>query len=78
MGTEHLMKILAVERIIQDNPHGITIRQIIDKLDNLYGIKSERKSIYINIDVLTYFMPIDCEKVGYKNKYFLKGEDKSK
>ena len=68
-GCEHLYKILAVERIIQDNPYGITTKEILDKLDKLYGIKAERKSIYENIAVLTRFMPIDVFKANGNNVY---------
>ena len=53
-----LYRILAVERIIQDNPQGITVKQIIEKLDNYYGITADRKTIYRNIAALTRFMPI--------------------
>ena len=60
--SDYLYKILAVERILQDNPSGVTTKQIIHKLDNLYGIKAERKSIYTNIAVLTRFFNIQCKK----------------
>lgn len=66
-----LSKILAVERIIQDNPYGITTNEIIEKLDNYYGIRAERKSIYENITVLTRFMPINVFKANGKNFYCL-------
>lgn len=71
MPREYLFKILAVERILQSNPHGLTTKQIIDKLDNQYGIKAERKSIYQNIAVLTRFMPICTEKKNYQTFYYL-------
>ena len=59
MGAEYLDKILAVERILIHNPYGITTKEIISKLESIYGIKAERKSIYSNIAVLTRFLPID-------------------
>lgn len=71
IGNEYLYKILAVERIIQKEPYGITAKEIIDKLDNLYGIKTERKSVYSNIAVLTRFMPIEVFKANGKNVYCL-------
>lgn len=70
-GRDSLGKILAVERIIQDNPYGITTNEIIDKLDNYYGIKAERKSIYENIAVLTRFMPINVFRANGKYFYCL-------
>ena len=74
------LKILAVERILKNNPQGVTIKQIIEKLDNHYGIKAERKSILRNIATLTRFMPIYeyrdgtkvmyCLEKGWNNGYF--------
>ena len=61
---ESLCKILAIERILQDNDSGITTNQIIEKLYNLYGINAERKSIYSNINALTRFMPINVKRQG--------------
>ena len=73
--TEVLEKILAVERILQRNPNGITVRQIIDKLENEYGITAKRKSIYANICCLTRFMPIFMEKKGNKTFYCIQRSD---
>lgn len=70
-GRDCLGKILAVERIIKDNPYGITTNEIIEKLDNYYGIRAERKSIYENIAVLTRFMPINTFRAGTKIVYYL-------
>lgn len=68
---DNLTKILAVERIIQSNSNGVTINRILDLLDNLYGIKAERKSIYSNIAILTRFMPINTKKTGNTVLYYL-------
>ncbi len=70
-----LEKIIAVERILQRNPNGITIMQIIDKLYDEYGITAERKSIYSNIACLTRFMPIFTEKKWNTVFYCLKRSD---
>lgn len=50
-------RILAVERIVSH--HYITVLQIIRRLDNVYGIKAERKSIYQDLAVLTTFVPLN-------------------
>lgn len=50
-------RILAVERIVSH--HYITVPQIIRRLDNVYGIKAERKSIYQDLAVLTTFVPLN-------------------
>lgn len=70
-----LTKILAIERIIQRNPKGITTQMIIDKLDNQYGIKADRKSIYNNINVLTRFMPIYIYKQNQQVFYCLREDE---
>ena len=68
--SEHYTKILAVERILQSRRE-VTIKQIIDALENQYGIRSERKSIYSNIAILTLFMPINTKRVNNANVYYL-------
>ena len=67
--SEVLYKIIAVERILQRNPNGISLKQIIDKLYDEYGITAERKSIYTNIAVLTRFMPIYTKRIGWTILY---------
>lgn len=64
-------KILAVERILQDNPNGVTVKQIIEKLEYEYGVTAERKAIYQNIDVLGWFLPINVRKNGRANMYYI-------
>jgi hypothetical protein len=65
---DYLGKIIALEHILQSSPNGVTMPQILDRLDNEYGITADRKSIYNNINVLTRFMPIYTEK--RQNKFF--------
>lgn len=50
-------KILAVYTIF-DTSDELTVGQILDKLQNEYGITADRKSIYDDIAVLTEFLPI--------------------
>lgn len=64
-------KILAVERILQDNPNGVTVKQIIQKLDYEYGVKADRKAIYQNIDVLGWFLPIRRKRNGHEHIYYI-------
>lgn len=56
---ESTYKILAVERILKQNPYGVTVNEILSLLEIEYGIEAERKSIYSNIAVLSRFMQID-------------------
>lgn len=71
----YLEKIIAIERILQRNPNGITTKQIIDKLYDEYGITADRRGIYNNINVLTRFMPIYTERKGYCTFYCLDWSD---
>ena len=71
----HLEKIIAVERILQRNPNGITTPQIIDKLYDEYGITADRRGIYNNINVLTRYMPIYTERRGQATLYCLDWSD---
>lgn len=64
-------KILAVERILQENPKGLTVKEIIKKLDYEYGVKAERKAIYNNMYVLGWFLPIRVRKHGIENIYYI-------
>lgn len=66
-----LEKILAIERILQKNPNGITMEQILDKLFIEYGIKAERKGVYNNINALTRFMPICLKRISNNHFYYL-------
>lgn len=76
-GTNYLERILAVERIVQASPNGITVKQIIEKLEKNYGITAERKSIYNIIAELTKFMPINTKKVNHTSIYYLEVNDDS-
>ena len=67
-------KILAVERILQENPNGVTVKEILLKLDYEYGAKAERKAIYNNIDVLGWFLPIQVSRNQHgENVYKITG-----
>lgn len=71
--TETLYRILAIERILQNNPYGISVNEIIEKLENEYKITCTRKTIFSNIKMLTRFMPIDkFTGARRSNVYYLK------
>lgn len=67
---ETTYKILAVERILLNNPYGITTAEILEKLENEYGIRAERKSIQANIATLSRFMQIDRYIAGNHKVYW--------
>ena len=65
------MAVLDILRENTDDEHGITMPEIIEKLDAV-GISAERKSIYKDVEELQdYGYEISKEKEGGKFKYFL-------
>lgn len=64
-------KILAVERILQNHPHGLTLKQILNMVENHYGLKIDRKTFYNYINILTRFMPVQVERKGNTVIYYL-------
>ena len=49
------VRLLAVNKLLHDNPDGLSMKEIIRKLDCLYKIKGERKAIYSDLNTITYF-----------------------
>ena len=63
------LRILAIERMLSDK--GITVKEIIEKLENQYSISADRKTIYDDLNALTFFLPLVQEKKGVRNVYFI-------
>ena len=69
------MAVLDILREHTDDEHGITMPELISKLDAM-GIKAERKSVYKDIETLQeYGFDISKEKLGGKFQYFLLDRD---
>ena len=65
------MAVLDILRENTDDEHGISMPEIIEKLDAM-GIKAERKSVYKDIDDLRdYGYEISKEQDGGKHRYYL-------
>lgn len=65
------MAVLDILRENTDDEHGISMPEIIEKLDAM-GITAERKSVYKDIEHLQeYGYEISGDKVGGKYKYYL-------
>ncbi len=65
------MAVLDILRENTDDEHGITMPEIIEKLDAM-GIQAERKSVYKDIENLQdYGYEISGDKVGGKYRYYL-------
>ena len=60
--TDAQYNVLAVERILQDNPDGVTLKEITEKLAYEYGVKADRRAIWRNIDTLGWFFEIKKKK----------------
>ena len=54
---------MAIERILTNKPQNTS--RIIERLENEYGIRAERKSVYDSVAVLTEFMMIEKNRKGY-------------
>lgn len=67
--------VLAVERILQDNSNGVSVKEIIRKLEYEYGVNAERRTIYNNIDVLGWFFIIKKKRCGKEHLYCIEKSD---
>ena len=65
--------VLIVERMFQ-NGRPITVKDIINRVENELDIKPNRKSIYDDIAVLTRFMPIYSYRQG-RNTFYVLGKE---
>lgn len=48
-----------VQKILVENPYGISVKEIIEELKQKYGIKAERKAIYDYIKAISQTIPIE-------------------
>lgn len=69
-------RILITERMFQ-NGRPITVKDIINRVENELDIKPNRKAIYDDIAVLTRFMPIYSYRQGRNTFYVLDKENNS-
>lgn len=65
------IRILALERLFI-NKKQITMEEIKTELQNVYGIESERKAIYKDIEALQHFIHIEKKKVEKTYVYTLR------
>jgi hypothetical protein len=56
------LRILAVNKLLHEYPNGLSIKEILDKLHNIYNISADRKSIYDNLNTITYFCNLQITK----------------
>ncbi len=69
------LRILAVEKILLDNPQGKSLKQIINALECLYDIKADRKRLYIDFAALTFFHNLQTYRKGNTVIYKIKEKD---
>lgn len=63
---------LAVEKILRNNPRGLTIPNIIEKLKSLYDIDVDSAEVFSQISKINYFFNIGIEgNQNNENIYFL-------
>ena len=69
------LRILAVEKILLDNPQGKSVAQIINALECLYQIKADRKTLYADFAALTFFHNLQTYRKGNTVIYQIKEKD---
>ena len=60
------IRLIAVEKLLRDNPKGLTVKQILSYLELQFNITAERKTIYDDINVLTLLYDIQKIQKGHK------------
>ena len=70
---EPKLRILIIERMLSKD--GITVKQIIEKLEKNYNITAKRRTIYDDLNVLSFFYPIVQQRKGSTTVYILESED---
>ena len=66
------VRILAVERMLkQASDGGLSVKEILSKLQLRYGIETDRKQIYGDLCELNYFYDIQLNRKNNKFKYIL-------
>lgn len=66
------VRILAVERMLkQASDGGLSVKEILSKLQLRYGIETDRKQIYGDLCELNYFYDIQLNHKNNKFKYIL-------
>lgn len=77
-GKNQKLKLLYLAKIMQeqtDDTHALTMPQIIDELAK-YGIDSQRKSVYDDLDALDFFgIEIIKDQVGFRTYYHCGNRD---
>ena len=63
-------KLLAIERMLL-RMRPLTMKQILNVLSYEYGIEAERKSVYADIQELSYFLPIVKKSAVRNTVYFI-------
>lgn len=69
---DNRLRLLAIERIVKENPNGVTVKMILNVLKSRYDIDTERKTVYSDLAALTYFLPIKKEHFGKTQIYKLR------
>ena len=71
--SETKIRLIAVEKLLHDNPKGLTTKQIFSALDLQFNILAERKTIYDDINVLTLLYYIQKIRIKHKVIYVMGG-----
>ena len=66
------IRLIAVEKLLRDNPKGLTVKQILSYLELQFNITAERKTIYDDISVLTLLYDIQKIQKGHKTIWVMR------
>lgn len=56
------LPILGINKLLHDNPQGMTAKQIINSLESQFGISLTRTTVYRHIDLITRFENVQIYK----------------
>lgn len=56
------LRLLGVEQILLNNPHGVSLKSILDILNYTFDIQADRKAIYGDLQALTRFYDLQVVK----------------
>ncbi|MBO5934059.1 MAG: hypothetical protein J6Q94_01085 [Clostridia bacterium] len=66
------IRVIVVEKLLRDNPKGMTVKQILFYLELQFNITADRKSIYDDICVLTLLYDVQKIRKGSNTVYVMR------
>ena len=70
--SETKIRLLATEKLLRDNPQGMTLKQIVAYLDLQFNISVERKTVYDDVHCLTLLYDVQIIRKNGKTIYVMR------